>query len=254
MFEEEMITWSVDGGGDLFYRSRHRFSITNVGGFIRVLRPDRVSCRYLYFALSCLHSQVVFDWVRKAHPSVIRNVYTAIPLPPLDEQKRIVAILDQAFAALDRARANAEVNLADANNLFEQVLHVTFVEAAIGTRALPFAALCEALTPKTKIKRQDYLEEGLYPIVSQEARLVSGYWNDLEALMGLSEPVVVFGDHTCCLKYVDFDFVVGADGTKVLKPKPGILAAYLYFGLRSQPIPEGGYARHFKLLREKCLP
>lgn len=177
-----------------------------------------------------------------------------MPLPPLDEQKRIVAILDQAFAALDRARANAEANLADANNLFEQVLHATFAEAAVGTRALPFAALCEALTPKARIKRQDYLEEGLYPIVSQEARLVSGYWNDSETLMGLSEPVVVFGDHTRCLKYVDFDFVVGADGTKVLKPKPGILAAYLYFGLRSQPIPEGGYARHFKLLREKCLP
>lgn len=36
----------------------------------------------------------------------------------LDEQKRIVAVLDQAFAALDRARALAEANLADAEELF----------------------------------------------------------------------------------------------------------------------------------------
>ncbi len=50
----------------------------------------------------------------------------SIPLPPLDEQKRIVAVLDQAFAALDRARALAEANLADADSLLTQT-----VEAAL---------------------------------------------------------------------------------------------------------------------------
>ena len=44
-----------------------------------------------------------------------------VPLPPLEEQKRIVAVLDQAFAALDRARANAEANLADAEELLDSV-------------------------------------------------------------------------------------------------------------------------------------
>jgi type I restriction enzyme, S subunit len=51
-----------------------------------------------------------------------------IPLPPLEEQKRIVAVLDQAFAALDRARAHAEANLADAKALFDATLN-SFVEA-----------------------------------------------------------------------------------------------------------------------------
>lgn len=46
----------------------------------------------------------------------------AIPLPPLEEQKRIVAVLDQAFAALDRARAHAEANLADAQHVAEVFL------------------------------------------------------------------------------------------------------------------------------------
>ncbi|MDO5758789.1 MAG: restriction endonuclease subunit S [Rhodobacterales bacterium] len=46
----------------------------------------------------------------------------AVPLPLMDEQKRIVAVLDQAFAALDRARAHAEANLADAGELFENSL------------------------------------------------------------------------------------------------------------------------------------
>ena len=186
--------------------------------------------------------------------TIARAKATELFLPPLDEQKRIVAILDKAFAALDRARALAEANLADARALFQSGLKAAFEGCGEGRNRVSFDRLCEAITPKVKIKRQDYLPCGTHPIVSQEANLISGYWNDATALMGLGEPVVIFGDHTCCLKYVDFDFVVGADGTKVLKPKTGVSAAYLYFGLRSQPIAEGGYARHFKLLREKSLP
>lgn len=178
----------------------------------------------------------------------------AVPLPPLEEQKRIVAVLDQAFAALDRARANAEANLADAEELFERELASSFADASISSELRPFDKLCKPLTPKTKIKRKDYLSEGTHPIVSQEADLVSGYWDDDKALMGLSEPVVVFGDHTRCLKYVDFDFVVGADGTKVLKPAKGIDPLFLYYGLRSIPIAEKGYARHFRFLKESALP
>ncbi|TDK26003.1 restriction endonuclease subunit S [Luteimonas aestuarii] len=254
MFDEELISWSVDGGGALFHRPKHRFSITNVGGFIRILKPERIFCRYLYFALSHLHSQVKFDWVRKAHPSVIRNVYTDIPLPNLDEQKRIVSVLDEAFAALDRARANAEENLRAARDLFHAELQRQFGSAREDADVLPFESICEPLTPTVKLKRQDYLDEGTYPVVSQEADLISGYWNDPSAVMSIEGPVVVFGDHTCCLKYVDFDFVVGADGTKVLRPFEGVAAKFLYYGLRSQPIQQTGYARHFKLLRETSLP
>lgn len=177
-----------------------------------------------------------------------------IPLPPLDEQMRIVAVMDQAFAALARARANAEANLMDVRALFDAELRLQFEKASEGVKLIPFDSLCEALTPNVKLKRQDYLDDGAYPVVSQEAELVSGYWNDPSALIGAGEPVVVFGDHTCCLKHVDFDFVVGADGTKVLKPCKGISSEYLYYGLRNNPVEQDGYARHFKFLRERSLP
>lgn len=54
-----------------------------------------------------------------------------IPLPPLEEQKRIVAVLDQAFAALDRARTNAEANLADAEELFTLTVESTFTDIGL---------------------------------------------------------------------------------------------------------------------------
>jgi type I restriction enzyme S subunit len=49
-----------------------------------------------------------------------------IPLPPLPEQQRIVSILDECFAAIDKAKANAEKNLRNAKELFESYLHGVF--------------------------------------------------------------------------------------------------------------------------------
>jgi type I restriction enzyme, S subunit len=107
MFDEELITWSVDGGGQLFYRPKHRFSVTNVGGILRVLDPTFLNVRFLHLALDDLHSRVTFDWSRKAHPSVIRLVYAKVPVPPLEEQKRIVEALDDHLSRLDKALAES---------------------------------------------------------------------------------------------------------------------------------------------------
>jgi type I restriction enzyme S subunit len=122
MFDEEMITWSIDGGGRLFYRSKHKFSVTNVGGTLRVLKPKILEIRYLHGALEDLHSRKVFDWVFKAHPSVIRKVYDKIPVPPLEEQKRIVVLLDAATARVTELTACYEQARTHAKNLFTSAL------------------------------------------------------------------------------------------------------------------------------------
>jgi type I restriction enzyme S subunit len=94
MFDEEMITWSIDGGGRLFFRPRHKFSVTNVGGTLRVIKPEILDTKYLHAVLQHLHSRRVFDWVAKAHPSVIRRVYDEIPVPELADQKAFVSKLE----------------------------------------------------------------------------------------------------------------------------------------------------------------
>jgi type I restriction enzyme S subunit len=91
MFDEEMITWSVDGGGNLFYRPRHKFSVTNVSGYMR-LDTSILDYRFAHAALALQHSKLTFDYQTKAHPSVIRNLYH-LPIPPLPEQKKIAEIL-----------------------------------------------------------------------------------------------------------------------------------------------------------------
>ncbi|MCJ8167690.1 restriction endonuclease subunit S [Atopomonas sediminilitoris] len=141
MFNEELITWSVDGGGRLFHRPHHKFSVTNVGGTMRILDTSVLSYRYLYYALTIRHAEIAFDWVLKAHPSTIRKLYKDIPLPPLPEQQRIVAILDEAFAGIANARAAAEQNRQNARALFESHLQSVFSQRGEGWVEMPFGEL-----------------------------------------------------------------------------------------------------------------
>lgn len=110
---------------------------------------------------------------------------------------------------------------------------------------------CLEKSPRSrKIPKKEFLVSGMYPVVSQEKSLVSGYWNNEDDVVRLESPVVIFGDHTQVLKLIDFDFVVGADGVRILKPKEFLDARYLYYFLLSHPIRELGYARHFRLLKQ----
>ena len=105
MFDEELITWSVDGGGHFFYRPKHRFSVTNVCGYLRILKPS-IDYRYIAYHLQYLHSRKVFDYTLKAHPSVIRGSYNVL-LPQSEEQRAIATVLsdmDAEIAALERRR------------------------------------------------------------------------------------------------------------------------------------------------------
>ncbi len=126
LFDEELITWSVDGGGRLFHRPKHKFSVTNVGGILRILDKSALDYRFLYYVLSLRHSEIRFDWVRKAHPSVIQKLYKQIPVPGLSEQKRVVAVLDEAFEGIAAVKANAEKNLQNARAIFESYLAAIF--------------------------------------------------------------------------------------------------------------------------------
>ena len=109
---------------------------------------------------------------------------------------------------------------------------------------------------KNQIQTRDYLEKGFIPVIDQGKEFIGGYSNEEDKILKLDNPVIIFGDHTKNIKYIDFDFIIGADGVKVLSPYSAIYPRYFYFVLQSYDIRNRGYARHFKLLNEKlfCLP
>ena len=114
---------------------------------------------------------------------------------------------------------------------------------------------CLVKAPKAKqVQTSQYNTGTKYPIVSQEDKLISGFIDDDAYLFHIDNPIVVFGDHTRVLKYIDFDFVVGADGVKILIPKEFMNAKLLYYYLLWYKIPNLGYSRHYKLLKELEIP
>lgn len=113
---------------------------------------------------------------------------------------------------------------------------------------------CLIKVPRQKqVKSREYLDEGKFPIISQESELISGFSNDESLLYKHDKPVVIFGDHTKNVKFIDFDFVVGADGVHILYVNNDILPKFFYYELCSIKLRDLGYARHYKLLKEEYI-
>lgn len=105
-----------------------------------------------------------------------------------------------------------------------------------------------------KVKKEDYQVTGLFPVVDQGKTLIAGYINeDLTVVKGLD--YIIFGDHTRIFKYIDFDFVLGADGVKLLRPRlDEVDTKFLYYFFQTLTIPNTGYNRHFKYLKDVIIP
>lgn len=102
----------------------------------------------------------------------------------------------------------------------------------------------------TKIKTDEYYEKGKYIIIDQGQADIAGY-TDLENGVFYDVPALIFGDHTRIIKYVDKPFFIGADGVKVLKSTyENANYKYLYYALKNEKIPDTGYNRHFKWLKQ----
>ncbi len=105
-----------------------------------------------------------------------------------------------------------------------------------------------------KIPTSDYHETGVHPIIDQGQSAIAGYTDETDGLF-TDVPAIIFGDHTRVLKYVDTPCFLGADGVKLLKTKianPNY--KYLYYVLSNANIPNTGYNRHFKWLKEVNIP
>jgi len=112
----------------------------------------------------------------------------------------------------------------------------------------------ETQRKKFKIKKKDYLESGKIPVIDQGEDFIAGYINDINKSYDGPLPVVVFGDHTCRLKFVPFKFAIGADGTQLIRPIDDFDIRYFYYALIYVNLEQFGYQRHFKLLKTKKVP
>ncbi|WP_315061037.1 restriction endonuclease subunit S [Capnocytophaga leadbetteri] len=103
-----------------------------------------------------------------------------------------------------------------------------------------------------QIKNSEIKKKGKYKVVDQGKDLVAGFSDKNNTFKNV--PIIIFGDHTTIIKYIDFEFIVGADGVKILTNKNlSNNLKYLFYNLQQNNVEQEGYKRHFSLLSERYL-
>jgi type I restriction enzyme S subunit len=103
-----------------------------------------------------------------------------------------------------------------------------------------------------QIKNSEILNIGKYRVIDQGKEKIAGYSNN-ELKVFKDIPIIVYGDHTTNIKFVDFNFILGGDGTKLLTAKNQRHLKFLYFALDNYNITPEGYKRYFSILKEIIL-
>ena len=115
---------------------------------------------------------------------------------------------------------------------------------------LPISTILDKYPTTKRYETKEYLSQGKYPIIDQGDTYIVGYTNEDDNLL-TRHPAVLFGDHSTKVKFLDFDFARGADGTQILySSNDAVSQYYLYLAVSTLQIPNPGYSRHFKYLKE----
>lgn len=114
--------------------------------------------------------------------------------------------------------------------------------------------LLDKVTKAEKIENNSIEFIGEIPVIDQSQKYIAGFTNNENAILQPQDGHVIFGDHTRVVKYINFDYARGADGTQVLiSNNENISNVLLYHMIEDFDLSNYGYARYFKFLKEKTV-
>ena len=114
--------------------------------------------------------------------------------------------------------------------------------------------LLDKVTKAEKIENNSIEFVGRIPVINQSQKYIAGFTNNQNSLIQPQNGHIIFGDHTRVVKYINFDYARGADGTQVLiSNNENISNVLLYHMIEDFDLSNYGYARHFKFLKEKLV-
>ena len=186
------------------------------------------------------------------------------PCPKIETQKKIADILSAYDDLIENNQKQIKLLEEAAQRLYKEWfvdLHFPGHESTPITDGIPqgwkkdlIGNLIDKSYRSKQVMTSGYLQEGKIPIIDQSRDFIAGYTNDTETLVDLGKPVIVFGDHTRILKYIQFPFAKGADGTQLIISKCGNMPQpLLYLSLLNVDLSNYHYARHFKYLKAEQI-
>ncbi|MBA4336977.1 hypothetical protein C0416_04380 [bacterium] len=178
--------------------------------------------------------------------------FTCAPLP---EQEKIVKVLETWDNYLEKLSEAIKLKKKIKKSLMQKLLRCEVRLPGFNKlwETLEFSECFQVLGKKQGEKKTDYLEKGRFPIIDQSQQKIAGYSNHEELVILKNLPLIIFGDHTRILKIIEHQFVLGNDGTKVFHGKNGFDTKYLFYYLSLISIPNTGYNRHFKYLKDLSI-
>ena len=179
----------------------------------------------------------------------LQNANIQIPIPPLSIQQKIVSVLDAFTTLIDKMKQEVEKRKKQMEYYREKLL--TFEDGECEWKTLSNVTNC--ITPPIKLKTSQYLERGPYFIIDQGKDYYAGY-TDIETALLPDGEYILYGDHTCTVKYVDTKFAQGADGLKILKADGHNNPKYLFYAISTYNLQNTGYKRHWTQAKEIGIP
>ena len=225
-------------------------------GFAVLRAKDELIPKYLFYFLTTKDFSLQKDKLSVgATQKAINNPALKkikIPIPPLKIQQKIVERLDVIKKAQELNAKQIEL----AEELFQSLLHCELDPKGKNWEVKRIKQILSSQKFTVgKLNRDKYQKSGQIPIIDQGDNEIAGYSDNKNLVYTGELPIVIYGDHTRIVKYVDFPFIIGADGVKILNPKKEILIPkYLYYALHCFNVESRGYKRHFPILKEKEIP
>lgn len=218
--------------------------------------------KFVYYMLQTLHLERFNGGA--SVPTLNRNVLDTLKLriPKYDVQHKIASVLSVYDDLIENNNRRIKLLEESARLLYQEWFvrlrfpgheHTRIVEGVPeGWTIQKVGALLMKFKKKKRIPKEHYISEGRIPCVDQSTDFIGGFTDDEEFVQTDPLPIIVFGDHTRSLKFIDFPFASGADGTQLIYPNCVDLSSeYFYFALKAIDLSNFFYARHFKFLKAK---
>ena len=229
------------------------------GGDNIILHPSGVNSVFLSYFLNTAGRRYLNrlgqgDSIVHIHAEHLKKIY--VPIPPLPEQEKITEILGTWDEAIEKLS-----NLIEQKKLLKKGLMQKLLtgKTRLSGFTLPWKKIefdtifyIEKGIKNKQIQTKEYQRNGCFPVVDQGKELIVAYCDMKEKLYD-DTPVIVFGDHTRILKFITFPFVIGADGTQLIKANNKYSLTFCFYVLQNTHIANRGYSRHMSLLKEKVF-